>query len=159
MCPMSCVPNGSGAGGQASEEPAPARGAAWPGAAGRRAAVGMGQRERPRGPATPISAWPGSADQENGNGSWDGEGRRAWQPPLLIPSGAVLSGCRYIRSVPGHVQPQGTVVVLRGGGSRSETGRSEWNRFSGLASGSSGVPCPLWRKGPWSSQCQSPSAP
>lgn len=49
---MSCVPNGSRTVGQAGEEPAPARGAAWPGAvgemgrSGRRARV-AGPRQRP----------------------------------------------------------------------------------------------------------------
>lgn len=45
---MGCVPNGSGAGGWARQEPAPARGAAWPGAAGEPGPGSAGRRERPQ---------------------------------------------------------------------------------------------------------------
>ena len=61
---MGCVPKGSGAGGQAGEEPAPAHGAAWPGAAGEtgrggRGAAGKGRGARAAGPGSAhiSAAW------------------------------------------------------------------------------------------------------
>lgn len=49
---MSSVPNGSGAGGQAGLQPAPARGAAWPGAAGETGLSGRGAAGRAARPGS-----------------------------------------------------------------------------------------------------------
>lgn len=158
---MSCVPNGSGAGDEAGKEPAPALRAAWPGAARETGRSGLGTAGKAvgpglRGPAAPFSAWPGSAEQETGMargmeravklGSSLCSSLRAAVSPFELPRATSL-------------RPRGMAVATRGGRTKSEIGRSRWDGFGGLASGPSRAPLPPWRKGPWCSQGQSPSAP
>lgn len=162
---MSCLPNGSGAGGEAGEEPAPALGAAWPSAAGKTGRSGHGTLGKAlgpglQGPAAPISARPGPADQETGMAR--GMERAVELRSLLCSSvpkpsraAAVPLGLPQATSL----WPQGTAIATRGGlrgprqAGRGGMGSAAWPPAP------AGLPRLRWRKGPWSSQGQSPSAP
>lgn len=155
---MSCVPNGSGAGGEAGKEPAPALRAAWPGAARETGRSGLGTAGKAlglglRGPAAPFSAWPGSADQETGMARGM---ERAVQlgsslcSSLREPSRAAVSPFELPRAT--SFWPQGMAVATQGGRTRSEIDRSRWDGFGGLASGPPARPYSRGGRGLWSSQ-------
>lgn len=140
-----CLAGVGRAGGQAGEEPAPARGAAWPGAAGKpgrkgRGAAGKAAGPGPWGPAVPISARPGSADPGAGDDAWDREGRRGAGAPLLSPPGAApAAAARWglPRSSPLRLWRTAS-AWLGGGSSRDAPPRGGWIRRPGH--GPSGAP-------------------
>lgn len=162
---MSCVPNGSGAGGEAGKEPAPALRAAWPGAARETGRSGLGTAGKAvgpglRGPAAPFSAWPGSADQETGMARGMERAVKLGSSlcsSLREPSRAAVSPFELPRAT--SLWPQGMAVATQGGRTRSEIDRSRWDGFGGLASGPSRAPLLPWRKGPLVLAGQYPSAP
>lgn len=156
-----CLTGVGRAGGQAGEKPAPARGAAWPGAAGKtgregRGAAGKAAGPAPRGPAVTISARPGSAARGAGDDAWDREGRAEAREPL----------CSALPQQPRRPPSVGTApalapaalahgLSLAGRRFKVRDRRRVRDGFGGLATAPRARPDSRGRKGP----CSSPARP
>lgn len=155
-----CLTGVGRAGGQAGEEPAPARGAAWPGAAGKPGLKGRGVAGKAAGPgpAVPISARLGSAARGARDDAWDQEGRRGAGAPLLSPPGAApATAAPWGLLRPSPLWARRTASAWLGGGSRSETRRRVGDGCGGLATAPPASPDSRGRKGPCSSLARPPA--